>query len=112
MAVMVFAVILLLLLLSMSLNIYLTERYDIFLSQNTYAQLGVSPGELLLNKTNTTGNSAVENNITAGTPMAPAPGVNSTLIGRSTPTTTGNLSVENIIENNNTGEAEPIGGIK
>ena len=35
-----------------------------------------------------------------------------TLIGRSTPTTTGNLSVENIKEDNNTDEAEPIGGIK
>jgi hypothetical protein len=34
------------------------------------------------------------------------------LIGRSTPTTAGNLSAENINEDNNTGEAEPIGGIK
>jgi hypothetical protein len=37
---------------------------------------------------------------------------NNTLIGRSNLTTTGNLSVENIKEDNNTDEAEPIGGIK
>jgi hypothetical protein len=98
MAVMVFTVTLLLLLLSMNLNMYLPERYDILLNQNTYAQLGVSPGEILLNKTNATSNSTEENNITTVTPIATAPGVN--------------LSVENIMENNKTGEAEPVGGIK
>jgi hypothetical protein len=108
----VFAVTTLLFLLSTGLNMYLTENRDILLIQNTYAQLGVSPEEILLNKTNATSNSAGENNITTVTPIATAPGVNNTLIGRSTPTTTGNLSVENINENNNTGEAEPIGGIK
>jgi hypothetical protein len=107
----VFAVTSLLFLLSTGLNMYLTENHDILLSQNTYAQLGVSPGEILLNMTNTTSNSAEENNITTVTPMGTAPEINNTLIGRSTPTTTGNLSVENIKENN-TGEAEPIGGIK
>jgi hypothetical protein len=107
----VFAVTSLLFLLSTGLNMYITENHDILLSQNTYAQLGVSPGEILLNMTNTTSNSAEENNITTVTPMGTAPEINNTLIGRSTPTTTGNLSVENIKENN-TGEAEPIGGIK
>jgi hypothetical protein len=107
----VFAVTSLLFLLSTGLNMYLTENHDILLSQNTYAQLGVSPGEILLNMTNTTSNSAEENNITTVTPIATAPGINNTLIGRSTPTTSGNLSTENIKENN-TGEAEPIGGIK
>jgi hypothetical protein len=107
----VFAVTSLLFLLSTGLNMYLTENHDILLSQNTYAQLGVSPGEILLNMTNTTSNLAEENNITTVTPMGTAPEINNTLIGRSTPTTTGNLSVENIKENN-TGEAEPIGGIK
>jgi hypothetical protein len=105
----VFAVTSLLFLLSTGLNMYLTENHDILQSQNTYAQLGVSPGEILLNMTNTTSNSAEENNITTVTPTAP--GINNTLIGRSTPTTSGNLSIENIKENN-TGEAEPIGGIK
>ena len=107
----VFAVTSLLFLLSTGLNMYLTENHDILQSQNTYAQLGVSPGEILLNMTNTTSNSAEENNITTVTPIATAPGINNTLIGRLTPTTSGNLSIENIKENN-TGEAEPIGGIK
>jgi hypothetical protein len=107
----VFAVTSLLFLLSTGLNMYLTENHDILQSQNTYAQLGVSPGEILLNMTNTTSNSVEENNITTVTPIATAPGINNTLIGRSTPTTSGNLSTENIKENN-TGEAEPIGGIK
>jgi hypothetical protein len=107
----VFAVTSLLFLLSTGLNMYLTENHDILQSQNTYAQLGVSPGEILLNMTNTTSNSVEENNITTVTPIATAPGINNTLIGRSTPTTSGNLSIENIKENN-TGEAEPIGGIK
>ena len=108
--IIVFAVTLLLFLVSTGLTVYLTN-HNILLSQNTYAQLGVSPGELLLNKTNATSNSG-ENNVTTVTPIETAPGVNNTLIGRSTPTTTGNLSVENIKENNKTGEAEPIGGIK
>lgn len=105
--IIIFAVTSLLFLLSTGL-----ENRDILLTRNTYAQLGVSPEEIQPNKTNATSNSAGENNITTVTPIATAPGVNNTLIGRSTPTTTGNLSVENIKENNNTGEAEPIGGIK
>ena len=107
--IIVFAVTSLLFLVSTGLTIYLTENHNILPS--TYAQLGVSPGEILLNKTNATSNSG-ENNVTTVTPIETAPGVNNTLIGRSTPTTTGNLSVENIKENNKTGEAEPIGGIK
>ncbi len=106
----VFSVTSLLFLVSTGLTMYLTENRDILLSQNTYAQLGVSPGEILLNKTNTTSNSTGEN-VTIVTPIETAPGVNNSLIGRST-TTTGNISVENIKENNKTGEAEPIGGIK
>ena len=109
--IIVFAVTSLLFLVSTGLTMYLTENHNILLSQNTYAQLGISPGEILLNKTNTSNNSTGENNVTV-TPIETAPGVNNTLIGRSTPTTTGNLSVENIKENNKTGEAEPIGGIK
>ena len=109
--IIVFAVTSLLFLVSTGLTMYLTENHNILLSQNTYAQLGVSPGEILLNKTNVTSKSG-ENNVTTVTPIETAPGVNNTLIGRSTPTTTGNLSVENIKENNKTGEAEPIGGIK
>ena len=95
--IIVFAVTSLLFLVSMGLTMYLTENHNILLSQNTYAQLGVSPGEILLNKTNATSDSG-ENIVTTVTPIETAPGVNNT--------------VENIKENNKTGEAEPIGGIK
>jgi hypothetical protein len=107
---------LVLFLLSMILNLSVTENHDILLNQDVYAQLGISPGEILLNDTNSTmdtiNNTAGENNITAVSQITPAPEVNNTLIGRSTPTISGNSSAENINEDNNTGEAEPIGGIK
>jgi hypothetical protein len=114
----VHVVTLVLFLLSMILNLSVTENHDILLNQDVYvyAQLGISPGEILLNDTNsnmdTINNTAVENNITAVSQITPAPEVNNTLIGRSTPTISGNSSAENINEDNNTGEAEPIGGIK
>lgn len=96
-------------------NLLITENLNILLNQDVYAQLGISPGEILLNDTgstiDTTNTTAGENNTTAAQ-ITPAPEVNNTLIGRSTPTTAGNLSAENINEDNNTGEAEPIGSIK
>ena len=52
--IIVFAVTSLLFLVSTGLTMYLTENHNILLSQNTYAQLGVSPGDILLNKTNAT----------------------------------------------------------
>lgn len=71
--------------------------------QNAYAQLGVSPGEILFNKTNNNGtditNDKSSDDQIAVNVITPMPGVNSTLIGRSTPTT-GNLSIE---ASNNTG---------
>jgi hypothetical protein len=80
-------------LLSMILHLSVTENPDILLIQDVYAQLGISPGEILLNDTNSTmdtiNNTAGENNITAVAQIAPAPEVNNTLIGRSTPTTSG-----------------------
>ena len=101
---------------SMILNLSVTENHDILLNQDVYAQLGISPGEILLNDTNSTmdtiNNTAGENNITSVSQITPAPEVNNTLIGRSTPTISGNSSAENLNEDNNTGEAEPIGGIK
>ena len=42
--------------------------------------------------------------------ITPAPEVNDTLFGRSTPTTSNTLQTDEV--NNKTGEAEPIGGIK
>ena len=86
--------------LPLILNICIVEY------QNAYAQLGISPGEILFNKTNNNG--ANITNITndnssddqiAVNVITPMPGVNSTLIGRSTPTT-GNFSIE---ASNNTG---------
>lgn len=71
--------------------------------QNAYAQLGISPGEILFNKTNNNGANITNDNSSddqiAVNVITPMPGVNSTLIGRSTPTT-GNLSIE---ASNNTG---------
>ena len=71
--------------------------------QNAYAQLGISPGEILFNKTNNNGANITNDNSPddqiAVNVITPMPGVNSTLIGRSTPTT-GNLSIE---ASNNTG---------
>lgn len=97
-------------------NLLITENHNILLNQDVYAQLGISPGEILLNDTNSTmdtiNDTAGENNITSVSQITPAPEVNNTLIGRSTPTISGNSSAENINEDNNTGEAEPIGGIK
>jgi hypothetical protein len=64
--------------------------------QNAYAP-GISPGEILFNKTNNNGtnitNDKSSDDQIAVTVVTPMPGVNSTLIGRSTPTT-GNLSIE------------------
>lgn len=89
-------------------NLLITENHNILLNQDAYAQLGISPGEILLNDTGST----IDTTNTTAAQITPAPEVNNTLIGRSTPTTAGNLSAENINEDNNTGEAEPIGGIK
>jgi hypothetical protein len=70
-----------------------------------YAQLGISPGEILFNKTNNNGtditNDKSSDDQIAVDVITPMPGVNSTLIGRSTPTT-GNLSIE---ASNNTGDS-------
>jgi hypothetical protein len=72
-----------------------------------FAQLGVPSDSILINKTNLTTPLAptiTENNTT----ITPAPEVNNTLIGRSTPTTSNTtLQIDN-----KTGEAEPLGGIK
>lgn len=71
--------------------------------QNAYAQLGISPGEILFNKTNNNGanitNDKSSDDQIAVNMITPMPGVNSTLVGRSTPTT-GNLNIE---ASNNTG---------
>jgi hypothetical protein len=59
--------------------------------QNAYAQLGISPGEISFNKTNNNSANITNDNSSddqiAVNVITPMPGVNSTLIGRSTPTT-------------------------
>ena len=83
--------------LPLILNICVVEYY------NAYAQLGISPGEILFNKTNNNGanitNDKSSDDQIAVNMITPMPGVNSTLVGRSTPTT-GNLNIE---ASNNTG---------
>ena len=71
-----------------------------------FAQLGVPSDSILLNNTNIT--AQVAPTITENTTITPAPEVNETLIGRSTPTT----SNTTLLTDNKTGEAEPLGGIK
>jgi hypothetical protein len=83
------------------------EEDTIVINQPIFAQLGVPSDSILLNKTNMTipiAPTITENNTT----ISPAPEVNNTLIGRSTPTTS-NTSLQ---IDNKTGEAEPLGGIK
>jgi hypothetical protein len=81
---------------------------DTIINQLIFAQFGMPSDTIVLNKTNMTTQTTpfVFDNITA----TPAPEVNDTLMGRSTPTTSNNLQTD---ETNNTiGEAEPLGGIK
>jgi hypothetical protein len=83
------------------------EEDTIVVNQPIFARLGVPSDSILINKTNLTTPLAptiTENNTT----ITPAPEVNNTLIGRSTPTTSNTtLQIDN-----KTGEAEPLGGIK
>ena len=76
------------------------------MNQPIFAQLGISSDSILLNKTNMT--AQIAPTITRNTTITPAPEVNDTLIGRSTPTT----SNTTLPVDNKTGEAEPLGGIK
>ena len=83
------------------------EDDTIVISQPIFAQLGIPSDSILLNKTNMT--AQIAPTITANTTtITPAPEVNETLIGRSTPTT----SNTTLLTDNKTGEAEPLGGIK
>ena len=77
------------------------------INQPIFAQLGIPSDSILLNKTNMT--TLIAPTITENTTtITPAPEVNNTLIGRSTPTT----SNTTLRTDNKTGEAEPLGGIK
>jgi hypothetical protein len=82
------------------------EENTIVINQPIFAQLGTPSDSILLNKTNMT--AQIAPTITENTTITPAPEVNDTLIGRSTPTTSNTSSQID----NKTGEAEPLGGIK
>ena len=83
------------------------EEDTIVINQPIFAQLGIPSDSILLNKTNMT--TLIAPTITENTTtITPAPEVNNTLIGRSTPTT----SNTTLRTDNKTGEAEPLGGIK
>jgi hypothetical protein len=86
--------------LLMLLSYVLLEDHRIF------AQVGIPSDSILLNSTNMT--AQVAPTITENTTVTPAPEVNETLIGRSTPTT----SNTTLLTDNKTGEAEPLGDIK
>jgi hypothetical protein len=100
---------LLMLITEIFLSYMLVQEEDdtIVIYQPIFAQLGIPSDSILLNKTNMTTPLAptiTENNIT----ITPAPEVNNTLIGTSTPTT----SNTTLLTDNKTGETEPLGGIK
>jgi hypothetical protein len=81
---------------------YILVRED----HRIFAQLGIPSDSILLNNTNMT--TQIAPTITANTTVTPAPEVNETLIGRSTPTT----SNTTLLTDNKTGETKPLGGIK
>jgi hypothetical protein len=89
-----------------SLSYILVQEEDdstIVMNQPIFAQLGVPSDSIQLNKTNTT--AQIAPTITGNTTITPAPEVNNTLIGRSTPTT----SNTTLPIDNKTGEAKPLG---
>jgi hypothetical protein len=82
------------------------EDGTVIINQPIFAQLGMPSDSILLNKTNMT--TPTSPTTTENITITPAPEVNNTSIGRSTPTTS-NTTLQ---FDNKTGEAEPLGGIK
>ena len=82
------------------------EEDRTIINQPIFAQLGMPSDSIILNKTNMT--TSTSPTITENITVTPAPEVNNTLIGRSTPTTS-NATLQ---FDNKTGKAEPLGGIK
>jgi hypothetical protein len=98
---------LLMLITGIFLSYMLVQEEDgTIINQPIFAQLGMPSDSILLNETNMT--TPLAPTITENTTITPAPEVNDTLIGRSTPTT----SNSSLLTDNNTGEIEPLGGIK
>jgi hypothetical protein len=82
------------------------QEDTIVINQPIFAQPATPYNSILLNKTNMT--AQITPTITENITTMPAPEVNETLIGRSTPTTS-NSSLQ---IDNKTGGTEPLGGIK
>jgi hypothetical protein len=99
---------LLMLITGIFLSYMLAQEEDgtIIINQPIFAQLGMPSDSILLYKTNMT--TPTSPTITENITVTPAPEVNNTLIGRSTPTTSNNT----LQFDNKTGEAESLGGIK
>jgi hypothetical protein len=97
---------LLMLITGIFLSYVLAQEEGTIINQPIFAQLGMSSDSILLNKTNMT--TPTSPTITENITVTPAPEVNNTLIGRSTPTTSNNT----LQFDNKTGEAESLGGIE
>jgi hypothetical protein len=89
----------LLMLIAGFLSYMLAQEEDIVINKPIFAQLGMPSDSILLNKTNMT--TPISPTITENITVTPAPEVNNTLIGRSTPTTS-NTTLQ---FDNKTGEA-------
>jgi hypothetical protein len=97
--------------LSLSYLAVLVEQENSIISQPIFAQVSIPSDIIVLNKTNMTTQLAPTISENENTTITPTPGVNDTLIGRSTPTTS-NITLPTNEVDNRTGEAEPVGGIK
>jgi hypothetical protein len=73
------------------------------------AQLGKPSDKVVSDNTNMT---KISTSISGNASITPAPEVNDTLIGRSTPTTSNITVLDNEGVKNKTGEVEPLAGIK
>ena len=92
-----------------SLSYVAIPEQESIISKPIFAQVDLPSDTILLNKTSMTTQFAPS--ISENTSITPAPEVNDTLIGRSTPTTS-NITLPTNEVNNKSGEAEPVGGIK
>lgn len=84
------------------------EQESDTINQPAYAQVGMPSDTIVLNNSNMT--TKIAPTISENTTITPAPEVNDTMIGGSTPTTSNTLETNEV--NDKSGEAEPIGGIK
>lgn len=89
-------------------NVAVSEQESGTINQPVYAQVGMPSDTIVLINSNMT--TKIAPTISENTTITPAPEVNDTLIGGSTPTRSNTLETNEV--NNKSGEAEPVGGIK